>query len=131
MVKCGNGIWSGEELGLMWEIPMVEVFYDTIQQTGLKGTLNDQWVWKGKKNLEYSVQDAYVRVRVMGEALGEDEEVFFYLWSVKAVPASQICSWRVILNRLTTRDKLIKLGIQVKNALCVICNYREENLENV
>jgi len=58
----------------------------------------------------------------MGEALGEEEEVFFNLWSVKAVPASHICALRVILNRLPTRDKLIKLEIQVENALCAICN---------
>ena len=38
-----------------WEIPMVEVFYNTIQQTGPKGSLNDGWVWKGKKSLEYTV----------------------------------------------------------------------------
>jgi len=31
---------------------MVEVFYNTIQQIGPKDTLDDQWVWKGKKNLE-------------------------------------------------------------------------------
>ena len=60
-------------------------------------------------------QDAYVKV--MREAFEEEEEVFFNLWSVKAVSASQICVWRVILNKLPTRDKLIKLGIQVENAL--------------
>jgi len=69
---------------------MVEVMYNIIQQTGPKGTLDDQWVWKGKKNLEYSVQDSYIRIT--GEALGEEKEVFFNLWSVKALPASQICA---------------------------------------
>jgi len=44
---------------------------------------------------------------------------FFYnLWNVKALPASQISAWRIILHRLPTRDKLIKIGLQVKNATC-------------
>jgi len=49
-------------------------------------------MWKGKKSLEYSAQDAYVRV--MAKALGEEEEVFLNLWLVKAGPTFQICAWK-------------------------------------
>jgi len=35
------------------------------------------------------------------------------------------------LNRLLTRDKLIKLGIQVDNALCAMCNSRKKNVSHL
>jgi len=49
-------------------------------------------VWKGSKESQYSLKDAYSKI--MGEHGGEEDKVYHNLWNVKAVLASQICAWR-------------------------------------
>jgi len=98
--------------------PIVEAFLTTVQQCRPIGHDDDQWVWKGKKDLEYIVKDAYNKG--MGDNMGEEEEVFHDLQNVKVLHTSQIYAWKVILNR---QDKLIKIGIHVENVMYVVCNY--------
>jgi len=64
----------------------------------------------------------------MGEYWSEEDEVYHNLWQVKVVPASQIFAWRVFLNRMPTRDRLVELGISVGNSVYVVCNFTVESL---
>jgi len=36
-----------------------------------------------------------------------------------------------VLNRLSTRDKLLRVGIPIRSILCVLCNLGEENSGNL
>jgi len=69
----------------------IETLMLTIQQWGSRKQLEDQWEWKGKKGTKYSVSDAYCKI--VGEGVGDEEEVFQILWKEKAITAAQTCVW--------------------------------------
>jgi len=75
--------------------------------------------------MKYIVSDAYGKI--LGEGAGDEEEVFQILWKSKATPAAQICAWRLVLNRLSAKDKLLRVRVSIGITLCVLCNLGEEN----
>jgi len=89
----------------------------------------NRWVWRGNKEIVYTMKDAYCKV--LGVGLGQHEEVFQKLWKVRALPASLLCAWRVMINRLPTRDNLVKIDIPIESNLCVFCNEVEENVSHL
>jgi len=46
-----------------WEKPNVEALFRLLQQFELEGQGDDNWVWKGIKESNYSVKDAYSKIR--------------------------------------------------------------------
>jgi len=50
---------------------------------------------------------------------------------VRALSATLLYAWRVMINRLPTRDNLVSIGIPIKSNLCVFCNEEEENMSHI
>ena len=111
-------VWMGETKygGFLWK------YLELVTKSYSRGQLG---VWRGKCKTVYTIKDTYCKV---GQDFGHQIEVFQKIWQVKALPASLFCAWRVMLNRLSTRDNLIRIGIQVKSKMCALYNLVEENV---
>jgi len=80
---------------------------------------DDVQVWKGDQNLKYTRRSTYERVR--NELRGEKMTVYDKFWRIKALPTTQVRTWRVLNNKVATFDNLYKKEIQVRDRKCILC----------
>jgi len=59
----------------------------------------------------------------MESEVGGNKEIYRVLWDIKASPTILFVSWRVLQDRLSTRDKLVQKRVLVL-ILCVSCVMR-------
>ncbi|GAU40087.1 hypothetical protein TSUD_151310 [Trifolium subterraneum] len=85
-----------------------------------------RWVWKLHPSQSYSVRSAYSYLTMSDGSPVED--VASFLW-VKSVPLKvNIFIWRLFLNRLPTKDNLLRRGvIEVHQVLCATNCGKSEN----
>jgi len=55
-------------------------------------------------------------------------EVFNKLCNVKAFPLAQHFVWRVMLNKISTKDNLSNKGIGIRTSLCVMCELNDKSI---
>ncbi|KAJ6840518.1 uncharacterized protein M6B38_310015 [Iris pallida] len=55
------------------------------------------------------------------------EEVDF-IWGKEIARKMQLCAYRLLRGRLMTRDRLLRFGMQIPDAKCVLCNGEDESL---
>jgi len=48
-----------------------------------------------------------------------------------ALPTSQFCAWRVLLDKLPTYENLLKMGSVVNDHMCIICQAKEEIISHL
>jgi len=53
------------------------------------------------------------------------------LWKVKSTPISVLCGWRVLHDKLPTRDMLTRIEVLSDSSKCVFCNVVEESVSHV
>jgi len=71
----------------------------------------DKPVWIGDDTYEYSLKSGYNLLN--NENLMQISEVFQSLWSLKIVPSTIVCAWRLLMDRLPTISNLVKRGMQL------------------
>jgi len=108
---------------------MVTNFLAAFQRCEINKDKEDRWEWKGNIDKKYNVKYAYNMIWE-GDAVG-CENAFQILWKMKGQPSSILCSWRVLHNKFSTKDRLIELGIPNVNPLSVMCNIGEENVSHM
>ena len=50
-------------------------------------------------------------------------------WNIKSSPRALHFPWNVLLNRIATRDNLIKIWVDVISRECVMCGRAEETFQ--
>ena len=127
----------GWEWNLTWRRPLFENEIDSavnfltdiadkaIQQQGI-----DAWVWSGDPADHYSTQTAY---NMLGEeaAAGRQEECFEKLWRIRIPARIVIFAWRLIRDRLPTRQNLRRRQVQLTDMLCPFCRIKEEGASHL
>jgi len=64
---------------------------------------------------KYIVKSTY---NILNEGvLGKDEVLYKTFWKIKAFPSSSMLTWRVLLNRVPTKDNLHSRVVQLINRL--------------
>nr|AER13160.1 putative non-LTR retroelement [Phaseolus vulgaris] len=56
---------------------------------------------------------------------------FAYIWNAKAFPSVLTTAWRVLVNRIPTREGLSRRGIQLNSIACVLCQIKEESCQHL
>ncbi|GAU33009.1 hypothetical protein TSUD_358760 [Trifolium subterraneum] len=112
----GNG-WKWRRRLFAWEVELVAQWVGVLANFVLQGDATDRWVWKLHPSQSYSVRSAYSYLMVSDGSPMEDFASF--LW-MKSVPLKvNIFIWRLFLNRLPTKDNLLRRGvIEVHMVLC-------------
>jgi len=83
----------------------------------------DRRVWKAEADGLFYVSSAYFQLDNLVE--GKKRSVFKALWSLNTTSRVTIISWRLLLDKIPTKAKLAKKGVEVANRLCELC--KEEN----
>lgn len=108
----------------------------SIQQHSPKVAMTDTFTWKDNAEGMFTVKSCYERFfRILsGPPLSEGiVSAAKCLWQVKTPSKILFFGWRVIHNRLATKDQLFKRGILVhdRDYQCVFCLLEEENLSHL
>jgi len=87
--------------------------------------LKDSWVWGADPKGIFSTKSAYLHVKT--DHLGEDQCIGFqHLWNIKIPPRALVFTWRLLWDRLPTKDNLIRRHVSIENDLCPFCQNKAE-----
>ncbi|KAL8526044.1 hypothetical protein ACS0TY_015314 [Phlomoides rotata] len=97
---------------------------------------SDGWRWNHSSNGMFSSSLAYRKLEDRDEAaaqVGNEAAVFDRMWSSSAPKRHQAIVWKVLKERMPTRDQLRRRGIIPASgeASCVLCSDHEENISHV
>ncbi|KAL5131494.1 hypothetical protein HKD37_12G034380 [Glycine soja] len=107
------------------EMGVASTFLETIAAIRICGTLKDTWLWGAEPNGIFSTKSAYNLIKV--EQLLEDQDSGFHqLWDLKVPPKVLSFAWRLLWDRLPTKDNLSRRQIQLDNDLCPLCQTQPE-----
>lgn len=88
----------------------------------------DSWVWIKESDGKYSVKSAYEAIAGSDPA---GEEVFKLLWKA-VVPSNSIAlGWKALINRIQTKDNLVKRGISIVDPCCSLCSGPVESVDHL
>lgn len=116
----------------MWEEELLISLMEDLE--GVRWSYEeDEWRWSLEASGFYSVKSAYLKLEglVLREELWgvEEKRVFANMWKSKAPSKVVAFGWRMILNRIPTKDNLALRNVLPPEAstLCVMCNVKEES----
>ncbi|KAH1205060.1 hypothetical protein GmHk_16G045861 [Glycine max] len=105
-------------------------FIDHIHQIRLINNLHDTWIWRAESTGVLTSKSGYQVIKAdrddEGQYLG-----FKTLWEIKLPPKALSFGWRLLWDRLPTKDNLIKRQIQVDNNLCPFCHSQPETASHL
>lgn len=84
----------------------------------------DKWVWIKEGNGIYSVCSAYETLAF--DLYLEEDYSFKSLWKALAPSNAIAVGWKVLLNRIQTKDNLIQRNIQIADLSCPLCGVVNE-----
>jgi len=114
---------------LLWETVLEEQFLQIlINRSPTKGN-PDMWKWKEEGEGIYTVRSAYNRLQ--GTHDGGENRVFEILWKMRVPPKVQVLGWRLFLDKLPTKTKLLARGTYLQHSLCEFCLECEETIEHL
>lgn len=93
----------------------------------------DRWKWLADSLGKFSVKSAYDVIQGSVVNSSDGENLFKHLWNVP-VPSNQLAfAWRVLLDRVQTRDHLWKRQVlqNVDDTVCPLCNDGVENSDHL
>ncbi|XP_006605024.1 uncharacterized protein [Glycine max] len=112
------------------EIGVASTFLETIAAIRICGTLKDTWLWGAEPNGIFSTKSAYNLIKA--EQLLEDQDSGFHqLWDLKVPPKVLSFAWRLLWDRLPTKDNLSRRQIQLDNDLCPLCQTQPETASHL
>ncbi|MQM15799.1 hypothetical protein Taro_048758 [Colocasia esculenta] len=85
-----------------------------------------RWVWRWDKGGSYSVKSAY-HIIVNG---GLRHGLHFQVWRPQTPIKVKVLIWRISLGRLPTRDRLLRLFLELPS-MCVLCGVDEEIMDHL
>lgn len=107
---------------------------DNVQQLGFLAQIissftllrgkKDSWVWIKEGDGRFSVKSAYETIA--GSNPEMDSYIFQSLWRAWAPSNAAALGWRVLINRIQTKENLIRRNIPIANSSCPWCGLVEE-----
>ncbi|KAL5164919.1 putative ribonuclease H protein [Glycine soja] len=112
------------------EMGVASTFLETIAAIRICGTLKDTWLWGAEPNGIFSTKSAYNLIKA--EQILEDQDSGFHqLWDLKVPPKVLSFAWRLLWDRLPTKDNLSRRQIQLDNDLCPLCQTQPETASHL
>ena len=112
-----------EERTVWMEKPQLIEFMHILTHNSLHIKGDDTWVWKDVEGEKYTVKSTYRKLH--NTFIGEHFDMFKLFRSIRAHPSAQYFSWRVILNRVATKDNLRRRGTTLQDIFCTLCGLEE------
>jgi len=132
------GVWEGSEWQwrlqwrrerFEWESEMERSLLERISRTSVERYVNDTQVW-GEEELEkYTVNSTYTCL--VKQSRGTQQVIFYLLWKATAFPNVLITAWRALIDRIPTREALVRRGVQMESIVCVLCQIKEKSSQHL
>ena len=90
---------------------------------------DDTWVWRDGAFPEFSVKSAYGVLK--GHSEGELSNLYKFFWSIKALPAAQVLTWRVLENKIATKVNLARRKVMTDVLVYCFCRLKEESTSHL
>ena len=137
VADMGSFSENGWEWNLCWrrnlfnnEMRIASKFIDQITAISLNVNLKDSWVWRAESNGIFSTKSAYQVIKAEQpyevQCLG-----FHQLWDIKIPPRALSFAWRLLWDRLPTKDNLSRRQIQTDSDLCPFCQRQAESASHL
>ncbi|XP_006574198.1 uncharacterized protein [Glycine max] len=112
------------------EMGVASNFIDYIATIRISGNLKDTWMWGAEPNGIFSTKSAYnlIKAEQFSKAQGSG---FYQLWDLKVPPKVLSFAWRLLWDRLPSKDNLSKRQIQLDNDLCPLCQSQPETVSHL
>ncbi|XP_058774290.1 uncharacterized protein LOC131648556 [Vicia villosa] len=134
-VWCWNVVRVHEVLGRQASVEMTEL-NTMLVDVQLTTNGDDDVVWPFDVSKCYTVRSGYqllLQQQQEGELDSGRRQGLEYIWAAQVPSKLKIFCWRVILDRLPTRNQLIRRGIIANNheAMCVFCGLYVEEPDHI
>jgi len=100
-----------------------------ISTTNLSKEDKDVQVWGNDETGCYFVNSAYECLAKHGR--GPRLDVYEILWKAKAFPSVLTTAWRVLMDRIPTRECLSRRGVTMNSTLCALCQTKNESCQHL
>ena len=136
----GNMGFFGEE-GWQWqfswrrnlfdnELGSASEFIDQISAISPIADMKDCWVWGADPKGTFTTSSAYLCIKGDQPSLALNHD-FNQLWEVKAPPRALTLVWRLLWDRLPTKENLLKRQVPLDNDLCPFCQNHVESASHL
>ncbi|KAH1242342.1 ATP-dependent DNA helicase RECG, chloroplastic [Glycine max] len=112
------------------EMGIASIFIDQIEAISINVNLNDTWVWGAESNGIFSTKSAYNLIKA--EQSSEVQCLGFHqLWDLKIPLKALSFAWRLLWDRLPTKDNLSRRQVEIDNDLCPFCQSQPETASHL
>ena len=77
----------------------------------------------------YTVSSVYTCL--VKQLRGTQQVIFDLLWKATTFPNVLITAWRVLIDRIPTREALVRRGMQMESTVCALCRIKEESSQHL
>ncbi|KHN09118.1 hypothetical protein glysoja_047752, partial [Glycine soja] len=104
-----------------YEIQMAADFLEEIDSAHIHQSSRDILWWKPDPNGLFSTRSAYKVLQGAHHSVSQDN-VLNTMWKLKIPPKVSAFSWRLLKNRLPSRDNLRKRQVTMPSYSCPLCH---------
>ncbi|XP_058734311.1 uncharacterized protein LOC131606012 [Vicia villosa] len=129
---------GGDAVSVQQRHTLIAGLLSDLQQQGVRvyGDGEDTFVWSAEACGVFTVSSCYNRFRknLSGPPIDNITVVALsHLWKVNAPPKILLFGWRFIINKIATKDLLVKRGIILDgdDSRCVFCAKENESLRHL
>ena len=137
VAEMGSFCESGWEWKFSWrrnlfdnEMGIASDFIDQTAAINLNASSKDSWVWGAASNGIFSSKSAYLCIKA--EQSSEDHQLgFCQLWDTKIPPRALTFAWRLLWDRLPSKENLSRRQVDLANDLCPFCQSNSESASHL
>jgi len=112
-----------------WEAEMEENLMECIERASLERETTDIQVWGVEAAEKFTVNSAYECLAK--QTRGTQQASFELVWKAKAFPNVLTTTWRILIDRLPTKEGLSRRGVLMDTTVCVLCKIKEESCQHL
>ncbi|XP_016200157.1 uncharacterized protein LOC107641166 [Arachis ipaensis] len=116
-----------------WELELVHQLHERLRQVKLSEDKHDNLVWKFDGKGVFSTK--YVVQVLQSETLSDEITSYSFtssIWRGVVPPRIELFGWFVLIGRVNTKERLIRLGVlRPSDNICVLCNKEVESVEHL
>ncbi|PWA80185.1 RNA-directed DNA polymerase, eukaryota, Reverse transcriptase zinc-binding domain protein [Artemisia annua] len=94
----------------------------------LNFTRDDSWTWSLEASGDFTVRS--LSNIIQKRLLAIEDSSLSFRWNSWVPRKINVCAWRVSLNRLPTKDNLMRRGIALSSSVCLFCGKDEESRDH-
>ena len=112
-----------------WELYQRHEICEMLKMYVVSDNFKDSYIWKGSSSGRYA---ASLYCKYMLNAQVSDKELWKMVWMGLAPPKVEVFCWRLVRERIATKDQLVKRGLlERRQAVCVFCNTEMESVDHL